>query len=419
MNSPRLLLLTSTPPGDGSVGEIFLRDLCRIYPHDRLACYAITSPGITVAREWKPSEELAWLPTEIEEWWGYHRGGGMLRAAAKKVGANALFERTRLSGGGALLDRVERHAREHRIEKIWCVLGSPVMYLLAAPLADRLGVPLVTTVWDPFERIARDFDLAGPSRRAALASFGEAVRRSERVGVMSESMRDEYERLYGAHGVIMRHGVDAAAHTGDATAAPASSTLTLGYGGSLYALEEWGALMRALEGIDWTLDGRAVSVRVYGSNARVNTPDGARVELMGWRPMAEVIDGLSRVEANYLPYWFDPAHRPDVRLCFPTKLTSYLASGRPIFYHGPADSSPVAFFERFPAAVCCHSLETDAIVSALRELVGNTERYRTMIEAGRAAIEQELNESVFHERFRELVTAPGAGERGRAGRAGA
>lgn len=400
---PRVLLFSSTPPGDNSVGEIFLRDLCDVYPHDRISCFCIASPGLTVARGWKQSQALAWLPTEYNEWWGHRRGGNWWREMARKAAANAAFKRARTKDANVLLDRAEAFARSHGAEMIWAVLGSPLMYLLAAPLADRLGVPLVTTVWDPFERIARDFDLSGDSRRAALDAFASALRRSLRVGVMCESMRDEYARLYDAKGVIMRHGVDESLLRDAAPALGSDDTLTIGYGGSLYALDEWKALIDALQSVSWNLDGRKVKVVVYGSNARVNTPEGAHVEFMGWRPMHEVVEGLAAVDVNYLPYWFDEDHRPDVRLCFPTKLTSYLATGRPIFYHGPRDSSPVAFFKDYPAAVSCHSLDSESILESLRKVVRDRGEYARMTRAGADAVAKELNRRVFIERFNELI----------------
>jgi len=60
---PRVLLLTGTPPGVGSVGELFLRDLCVSYPPGFICCYALIPGNHPVS----PAPELHDLPIIIRQ----------------------------------------------------------------------------------------------------------------------------------------------------------------------------------------------------------------------------------------------------------------------------------------------------------------------------------------------------------------
>jgi hypothetical protein len=89
-------------------------------------------------------------------------------------------------------------------------------------------------------------------------------------------------------------------------------------------------------------------------------------------------------------------------MCFPTKLSTYLASGRPVLFHGPADSSPSHFLRRFPAGLCCDSLETSKIIDCLHKLASDVNFYNTATKAGQIALDEELDIRVFLRRFAML-----------------
>src|SRR4051812_26512441 len=49
MALPRVLLLSGTMPGMGSVGEIFLGDLCRAYRQEFICSFTVRKPGFGVS----------------------------------------------------------------------------------------------------------------------------------------------------------------------------------------------------------------------------------------------------------------------------------------------------------------------------------------------------------------------------------
>lgn len=400
MSIPKILLLTSTVPGSeagaAAVGGIFLRDLCQAYPHDRLCCVAFTG-----SFQAPPPTDLSWLPVMTVPLPKAHPIIQRLsRGPLRWFASSLIFQYTRLMQEKKLLDQAVQFAQRHKVELVWGVLGAPLLFHLAGSLAERLSVPLVVTVWDPPE--TRD-QLDWFSRRMALQSFDWSVRRSLRCGVASETMGEEYKARYGIPTTVMIHGIARSQRCPPASHLTSEDRLVIGFAGSFYTDNEWQAFLHALSSINWQIKGRDVVLRILSKNLRVATEGRARIEYLGWRPLQEVIRVLSASDVNYLPYWFDPTHSISVRLCFPNKLTAYLASGRPVFYHGPLDSSPTKFLYKYPAGLCCHSLDKNAIVEALERFVTEEGLYARMTRAGQDALDQELDQQVFLRRFATLV----------------
>jgi hypothetical protein len=222
--------------------------------------------------------------------------------------------------------------------------------------------------------------------------------------VMSEAMRDEYARRYGSKGVIMRHGIRREERRPPRSVPDRADRLAIGFAGSFYGMLGWQAFWSALSREDWRVGGREVVIRMLSPSVNLNARGPARVEYLGWaRTPSDAIQMLAESDVNYLPCWFEPGYALAARLYFPTKLSAYLAAGRPVLFHGPADSSPTDFLRRFPAGLCCDSLDADRIVESLRRLASDPALYASAVRAGQEALDAELGLDVFLRRFAELV----------------
>ena len=400
MSVPRVLLLTSTPPGNESgaaaVGGIFLRELCQAYPHDRLFCVACTG-----SLHRPLSQDLSWLPVMTVPLPQVHPVLQRLsRGPLRWLAPSLTYQYTRWVREKRLLAQAVQFGRQHQVELVWAVLGTPLLYHPATSLADRLGVPLVTTVWDPPELKVQ---LDRLSRHVAFGSFDRAIRQSLRCGVASEAMGEEYTTRYGVQTTVMIHGSTRSQCCPPASCLGSEDHFTIGFAGSFYTDNEWQALLSALSSVNWRIQDRDVVVRILSKNLRVATEGCAHIEYLGWRPMQEAIRVLSECDVNYLPYWFDPILSASVRLCFPNKLTAYVASGRPIFYHGPMDSSPTRFLTKYPVGLCCHSMDEESIVKTLARFISDKALYARMAQETQIAIARELDRQVFLCRFATLV----------------
>lgn len=393
---PNVLLLTGHAPGTQGVGQLFLHDLVLAYPRAQLSCFAVIEPGMA-----SNTPDLEWLdigyahrPRET----GYRRFG----ATFFHISTWFVWHLNTLLRLPALASRIARYARPRGIQVVWAVLSSPTLIILSRLVATRLGVPFVTTVWDPPELLSQNLGFGTARHKALLKAFGKAMHLSTRCGVASEGMKDEYTRDYGVASIVHIHGIPAAAQKPPSSALHSNIRLTIGFAGSVYTTQEWNALLDALSRSHWRLNGRDISLRLLTQTPFPHQKD-LPIEYLGWRPAAEVIALLSEVDILYLPYWFGDSHRTVVRLCFPNKLSTYLAAGRPVLFHGPEDSSPARFLKRYPAGLCCHSMNPTDIVETLRHLVDDEAVRETAAEACKKALAEELNLDVFRRRFAELI----------------
>jgi len=304
----------------------------------------------------------------------------------------------------AALDTTARFARQQRVDLIWAVLNSPSAILLARPLAHALRVPLVVSVWDPPEYLADDERLEPRTRHRVLREFGRAMKSATRRAVISENMREEYRRRYGIDAIVHRHGISDELRHPPKQAPAAADRLVIGVAGNLYARREWNALLAALTLHQWRIGGRQVILRVMSSGIQATAKGPAQIEYLGWRSPEETIRLLADADVGYLPYWFDERYRLSVRLCFPTKLCTYLAAGIPTWFHGPEDSSVTRFFRSYPAGVCCHSRKPDVIAASLDRLATDGLLYSSAVAAGQAALDSELSFATFIDRFAELLS---------------
>jgi len=184
---------------------------------------------------------------------------------------------------------------------------------------------------------------------------------------------------------------------------PRDEPFVIGYAGSLYARREWEALMEALAMREWRVGGRSVVVRVLASGLDVRARGPTRIEFLGWHSTTDAVAILSNCDVCYVPYWFDDAFRAGVQLSFPNKVSLYLAAGRPIFFHGPRESTPARFLERWPVGIACHSLDANEIVAALDDAASNAAFHAIAAEAIPLVLRKELGLDRFRQSFAEFL----------------
>ncbi len=392
---PRLLLLSRTPPGNSNVGQLYLRDLCESYPADKLA-FGVVQPQYLDA-DLRAFPEVPKLYLSRNNAPVFDHGPKLLATLLSHLA----FRHHAIRGDREVVEEFVRFGREHRVEKVWAVLNSPTLYRIAPRVAARLDVPLVTMVWDPPSGVGLHFGLDRLSRAHIRKHFATALAASERCGVVSERMEREYRATYGIKSVVLRRGIATSAV--DQSKQRDDSEVRIGFCGNLYAKQEWQAFLDALDEIEWRLGDKPIRLIIAAFWIPFLGARGpARVDYLGWRDLAETVEVMARCHFAYFPYWLDPAYAEPARLCFADKLTTYLTAALPILYHGPSDAGVVDFFSRFPAAELCHSHETAVIAASLRRLADGERRQR-MSAAARQAVAQELNPTVFRERFRQLV----------------
>jgi hypothetical protein len=358
-----------------------------------LCCFSITLPKFQHV-----STALDWLPIEYGE---IPRQTGIRRLgpAIEALSAPLFRQLGRMRSNAALIDRAVAMGRMHRVEVVWVVACHPTAIQIATSVAQRLGARLALMLWDPPELMTQSLHYDRLSVRATMTAFQGLLAAADRATTASEAMKAAYKAQYGLDSQVLIFTPDDSLRKMASTALKQPDRVLIGFSGSLYAKVEWEAFLRALEATDWQIGGRAVTVRFLGNNVALRARKRASIEFLGWHPEADTIELMASCDIAYLPYWMDSAHRTAVQMCFPNKLAAYMVAGLPVFFHGPADSSPAHFLRRFPAGVVCASLEPNSILESLQTLVCDETAYSRAALATQRALDDELNRDIFLERF--------------------
>jgi hypothetical protein len=400
----KVLLLTDVPPCTDFSGAMLTLHLCRFLPPESLVCYCVSDPQLdrfAHSSELQIPVERMHKPREKGE-----RNGG------KRFGIARSFLReshTACVKIPRIAKQVADFGRRHGADRLWCILQGQTMIRLALPVARRLGVPLLTQIWD---HPSWWFDAHGVdpiSAHFAGRLYERVLRESDRIGAASFVMAEEYERKYGVSAIPFLGSIERklvrSPPDDPPLFQPHRDTLLVGLAGQIYSKQEWNALLAALGATGWTLAGKKVRIRFLGREFQTRDSGlGAdKLEVMGYRAQEETIRLMAGCDILYCPYFFDEQHREVARTSFPCKVTTYLAAGRPILFHGPDYAAPAVFLKQHSAAEFCHSLKTEDLLRSISRLALDAERYRAVAANGRTAVLEHLTFDSLRAHFHRFI----------------
>jgi glycosyltransferase involved in cell wall biosynthesis len=371
----KMLLLVNSPPWGSGTGEQYLRSLAAHLPQGSLCRYSTVQQA---------------TPGGHQEWVGFPSAVARLRSSALPILSSIAYGSFRLGGLERLLRDVIAFSERESPQLLWASLSSPAMYLLAHRVAASLNIPLVSSVLDPPGYLAANMRFDPFTRNSVREEFSACLLASRRVAVVSEEMAEEYGRDYGAVCTVIRSGIHPSLWAPERRVELNPEELVIGFAGSMYGKSEWRALLRSIESTKGVLRGRRIRIRFVGRWPRLGVPRRDFVEHYQPVSPAEAIRLMSEVDLCYLPYWFDRRYAETVEMSFPSKLPAYVAAGRPVLYHGPAESTPARFLKRYPVGVSCHSNQPAALLEAIERCVWDTDLRRGYSAARSRALEVEL-----------------------------
>jgi hypothetical protein len=231
-------------------------------------------------------------------------------------------------------------------------------------LQKQFQTPLCLQIWDDPLHILRQRGLDRWTTRQTLKRFDDLLQKADRVAVISEQMREAYAARTAAQIYIIRHGVNC---TPEVYAAQSNQgRFVIGFSGAMYADTAWRAFQGALDLLGWEIDGRKVELIVLGSRVSFQSRKVASARFLGWRTQEQVIEALSACDLLYLPQSFGSLDEPLTRLSFPTKLSTYVATGRPVFLHTPEYGSLTKFSRNQNFGLLCNELNPAVIAKILQ-----------------------------------------------------
>lgn len=360
----KLLLVTDIPPTPAYTAGIVLEQLCSFIPSSQLACFVVANPGLT---DLKISDSLLDIPyRQAKKPREY-----AVRIGPGKVGATTALVHERWTKATAippLVNQVAKFAREVEATCLWVVLQGQTMIRLARPLAEKTGLPLLTEVWDPPAWWLRDRGMEKYTTRQVLKEFERVLSMSKRCATASIPMAERYQRYFKVDSIPFLPSLDRSCVVPSVREKSRDEDFVISLSGQIYAQEEWNNLLGALNLAGWKIGDRNVRVRVYGRSFNLATNTPVHIEFCGWHSQADLISKLTESDVLYCPYWFSPLFEDESRLSFPSKLTSYLTTRRPVFFHGPEYAAPAQFLKYNRAGYVCDSLDPKKILQGLEKL---------------------------------------------------
>jgi len=371
----KVLLLTDMPPCTNYTAGIFLNHLVSMIPVEDIVCYSVLNPDLTP----EIPQEILNIPLKIvakpRENWGSVRILGPLVSLVMET-----F--TELINIPKISRDIADFARIHHVEAIWCTLEGQTMIRLARKAAELSGLPLYTHIWDTPGWWMRAWKVNSIIAKGVINEYESAIQQSKKCGVASWAMKEEYEKTFGVECVPLVGSLEKNMALPPASKPNlADGSIQIGIAGQIYARDTWDALMDALDSVNWLIHGFPVKIKVLGLwlDPALQRP---QIEFLGWHSQKETIEILSQLDILYVPYWFDPVFEQEARFSFPSKVTTYLASGRPVFFHGPEYSSPGRFLEKNNAGLCCNSLDPLEVTQQLERLIGDDVYYQKITANG-------------------------------------
>ena len=255
-------------------------------------------------------------------------------------------------------EKLQQACRQNQARAIHAI-PQGMEFWHAYQVAQKLGLAYYLNVHDDLT-----YGLEGqPHLTQALEALGQAWLGAAGRLVISEEMGQEYCRRYGRREyAVVTDGLCAL----PAQPRPrASSRLRVYFGGALHLSYQPNVerLMQALARLKQQQPERAISLVCRGSS--IPSRLGIAVDNRPWASEAEVVQDLEDVDLLYLPLPFAKRYEAFYRFSLSTKMVTYLGSGLPILYHGPADAAAGRLLSRHEAAVSVTTLEPAAFAQAL------------------------------------------------------
>jgi hypothetical protein len=402
MNPPRIYVITGCPPGCHSIGSIFLRDVLTCLPPD---CVTVGVLGPVTGHP----RSLDCLPALNKKVFSirvpaFYRGPADVMA---RLRTTAAWYRILMWHGRQLSKAVVAHAQASGCERLFINLDHPLVWLVGEAASRRLGVPVSVHLLDPphFQLWWRTGGADRRVRALLQACLWRLLSSAAGVGVTSWALVSEVRSHVSVKPEVILHGFDRAQWRAPRGHLASPGCLRLAFAGNLYGSDAWDSLLSALAASHWQTSNLATSLSVIGSVSLGPYARPVSIHVLGRRTTEATLESLSACDVAYLPYPFGREHRQTAAQAFPSKMSSYLAAGLPVLFHGPSESGAAAFVHDHGIGVACCALEAEAVTAALCRFA-DPSLYAAMCSRITPTLEHELGGHVYRRRFAQILGVP-------------
>lgn len=318
-----------------------------------------------------------------------------------KIGLHELRANISISESNLLL------AREFNPDIVFCALGDDTAMKRCEDLMDKLAnarlVLYIVDDWVNTKINNRYF--ASLWRNKYNKDFRHIINRASGLLSICQYMTDEYKRIYSKNFYPFHNPVDLEKwqilkvkpkYEGDRI-----SILYVGKINSdtIPCLLDMSKIVEKLneEGIEFIFD-------IYSPdyNSKAYLFDGLK-NVNAFPPVAheEVPKIMKSYSSLFLPLGFSKQSRTYVRLSMPTKLTEYLASGRPVILYCPKEIALAKYLEDKKCAIMCTNNDVNQLKAAVLKLQDKGFYNELIKNSLNLAKQHDIH--IVCERFREIM----------------
>jgi glycosyltransferase involved in cell wall biosynthesis len=295
-----------------------------------------------------------------------------------QLAARPAFGRLETTRVGPWLDVIEPVLERHtarKLERVADEVDARAIHAVAhgfdfwpaLQVARRMRLPYLLTLHDDVGYVQR----SNPLRHVALRRIAHAWREASARFVITPELGDEYSRRYGRRDfVVVTDGISwRATYSGERT----NGALHVYFLGSYHLAyrHNFDALVAGLESLRREHPARPISLTFRGGGIPFVPRTEISVNVLPFAPDSVIEQEVRRASVLYLPLPFGDAHRDFVTLSLPTKLVTYLASARPVLYHGPGTAAVGRLLEAHKAGIVVDSPDGRAVAAALEAGLGD------------------------------------------------
>lgn len=301
---------------------------------------------------------------------------------------------------------VVRVVRHERCDAILACSGNPYD-LPAGYLASRwAGVPFYAYVFDYYSyqwtRLLHRY----------FARYVEPIVLKGAAGVIvpNEFLRDEYRRRYEIEPIVI-HNPCEVSETDHKVPWPAShGEIRIMCTGAAYRTH-YDAFRNLIAAVQ-QLDRPDVELHVYTAQPQAES----ELENIGWPLVrynrlapSHVLEVQRSADILFLPLAFNSPTPEVIRTSAPGKMGEYLASGRPVLVHAPADSFVSWYFKEHECGVVVDQSEPGMLAQAIGRILNDADLRQRVGENARARARADFNLAVAQAKFVKLFQPKGRG----------
>jgi hypothetical protein len=390
-------VISNSVPGDRHVGELLLAAMLKEVPEKAFHFCAITSnPGSAndIAEQWR----VDYLEPPLEL---IHRPDAGLVSRSidclRRLWAYERFSRRTAS-------QLSQFLLPEDPEPVWVIADSTAVIDCVYYAFRQKAFPFRLQVWDDVRHLASLKHLDAVSANRVFRRFQLLLSQASEVAVIGEQMAAEYASLGAKNCRVIRHGLDIDVNV--PILRSTSESFRIGFCGSAYASDAWASLLKTLDRLNWTLLSRPVEIWVVGSEASFFAGQPVNAHFWGRRSVDETTQLMADCDLLYMPQSFQKNHDPLTRWSFPTKLSTYVATGRAVLFHTPSWGSLKSFAHDHGFSLVCDSLNPSDLVGVLRLLQNTHGLLQDECEASARVANTVLSHHEFRRQTRQFLGLP-------------